>query len=74
MTLDLANDWRDRHPGTQHFGGLFAYGPELTAGLRKLVEAKDCFVRVAVAKAEDTKRAAELAEHGVEHLDLGGQP
>ncbi|MFD2421652.1 hypothetical protein [Amycolatopsis pigmentata] len=25
-------------------------GPELTAGLRKLVEAKDCFVRAAVAK------------------------
>lgn len=24
-------------------------GPELTAGLRKLVEAKDCFVRAAVA-------------------------
>ena len=26
-------------------------GPELTAGLRKLLEAKDCFVRAAVAKA-----------------------
>jgi hypothetical protein len=24
-------------------------GPELTAGLRKLLEAKDCFVRAAVA-------------------------
>lgn len=62
----------DRHPGTQHFGPLFAYGhlplqlqfvsqgfaslaaqsieackdgPELTAGLRKLLEAKDCIVR-----------------------------
>lgn len=28
--------------------GLLGDGPELTAGLRKLVEAKDCFVRQAV--------------------------
>lgn len=27
-------------------------GPELSAGLRKLVEAKDCFVRAAVAAAK----------------------
>lgn len=27
-------------------------GPELTAGLRKLLEAKDCFVRQAVIVAE----------------------
>lgn len=26
-------------------------GPELTAGLRKLLEAKDCFVRAAVLEA-----------------------
>jgi hypothetical protein len=26
-------------------------GPELSAGLRKLLEAKDCFVRAAVTKA-----------------------
>ncbi len=26
-------------------------GPELTAGLRKLLEARDCFVRAAVDKA-----------------------
>lgn len=66
----------DRHPGTRHFGPLFAFehlragelrsvsaacadlaqemveelpdGPELTAGLRKLLEAKDCFVRAAL--------------------------
>lgn len=25
-------------------------GPELTAGLRKLLEAKDCFVRAAIAR------------------------
>lgn len=28
-------------------------GPELTAGLRKLLEAKDCFVRAALAKTEE---------------------
>lgn len=27
-------------------------GPELTAGLRKMLEAKDCCVRAAVAKTE----------------------
>jgi hypothetical protein len=31
--------------------GLLGDGPELTAGLRKLVEAKDCFVRQAVIDA-----------------------
>jgi hypothetical protein len=30
---------------------LMDSGPELTAGLRKLVEAKDCFVRAAIIKA-----------------------
>jgi hypothetical protein len=65
-----------RHPGTRHFGPLFAFGhlpeglvqdacevlaevaaaaiaalpdgPELSAGLRKLLEAKDCLGRAAV--------------------------
>jgi hypothetical protein len=27
-------------------------GPELTAGLRKLLEAKDCFVRAALERSE----------------------
>ncbi|MDQ2874397.1 MAG: hypothetical protein M3Y33_06170, partial [Actinomycetota bacterium] len=27
-------------------------GPELTAGLRKLLEAKDCFVRAAIASED----------------------
>lgn len=31
--------------------GLLKDGPELTAGLRKLLEAKDCFVRQAVIDA-----------------------
>jgi hypothetical protein len=30
--------------------GLELSGPELTAGLRKLLEAKDCFVRAALDK------------------------
>ena len=30
--------------------GRLPDGPELTAGLRKLLEAKDCFVRAAVAE------------------------
>lgn len=30
--------------------GELADGPELTAGLRKLLEAKDCFVRAALDK------------------------
>lgn len=32
--------------------GLLEPGPELSAGLRKLLEAKDCFVRAALAKKE----------------------
>lgn len=48
--------------------------PEVSAALRKLVEAKDCAVRARVAEVHQAaKRAAELAEHGVEHVDLGGQ-
>jgi hypothetical protein len=34
-------------------------GPELTAGLRKLLEAKDCFVRAAVSEMRDEAAAAE---------------
>lgn len=29
-------------------------GPELTTGLRKLLESKDCFVRAAIAQPEKT--------------------
>lgn len=32
-------------------------GPELTAGLRKLLEAKDCFVRAALDTAPETPTA-----------------
>ncbi len=35
-------------------------GPELSAGLRHLLEAKDCFVRAAL----DLERPAEEAEDG----------
>jgi hypothetical protein len=31
-------------------------GPELTAGLRKLLEAKDCMVRQAIADSQDLPR------------------
>jgi len=34
-------------------------GPELTAGLRKLLEAKDCIVRAAVDQMRDEAAAAE---------------
>jgi len=48
--------------------------PEVSACLRKLVEAKDCAVRARVAEVQQAaKRSAELTEHGVEHLDLRGQ-
>lgn len=30
-------------------------GPELTTGLRKLLEAKDCFVRAAIRENKETK-------------------
>ncbi|MCT7373197.1 MULTISPECIES: hypothetical protein [Mycolicibacterium] len=35
--------------------GALGEGPELTTGLRKLLEAKDCFVRQAVIDARRTK-------------------
>ena len=43
----LAQDMIDRLPD----------GPELTAGLRKLLEAKDCFVRAALDINDDQKKA-----------------
>lgn len=33
--------------------GWLPDSPELTAGLRKLIEAKDCFVRAAIAAEQD---------------------
>lgn len=40
----LAHEMADRLPD----------GPELTAGLRKLLEAKDCFIRHAVINRNDS--------------------
>lgn len=40
---------------------------ELTAGLRKLLEAKDCFVRASVA-LENDRRAAEAASQRADEL------
>lgn len=34
-------------------------GPEKTAGLRKLVEAKDCFVRAKIEELEDQAAAVD---------------
>lgn len=39
--------------------GHLSDGPELTAGLRKLLEAKDCIVRAAVDQMRDEAAAAE---------------
>jgi hypothetical protein len=39
-------------------------GPELTAGLRKLLEAKDCIVRAAVDQMRDEAEAAEPTAEG----------
>ena len=36
-------------------------GPELTAGLRKLLEAKDCIVRAALPKALNIYPSAEIS-------------
>lgn len=43
---------------------LLAESAEKTAGLRKLLEAKDCFVRAAIETAE-ARAAAETAANGV---------
>ncbi|MFF3511563.1 hypothetical protein [Streptomyces sp. NPDC002573] len=39
--------------------GYLPDGPELTAGLRKLLEAKDCIVRAAVDQERDEAAAAD---------------
>jgi hypothetical protein len=39
-----------------HMAATMPSGPELVAGLRKLLEAKDCFVRCAVAAEEETNK------------------
>lgn len=40
-------------------------GPELTAGLRKLLEAKDCFVRAEIAASEERGYpAVTISDHG----------
>lgn len=39
-------------------------GPELTAGLRKLLEAKDCFVRAALDPVEVARTSGRLDDIG----------
>jgi hypothetical protein len=45
---DLRAVSRDCHDLADTMIGALPDGPELTAGLRKLLEAKDCFVRAAL--------------------------
>lgn len=42
---------RECHDLAQAMVDALPDGPELTAGMRKLLEAKDCFVRAALDKA-----------------------
>lgn len=50
--------WRERaqdcHAWAHWMVGRLPDGPELTAGLRKLLEAKDCFVRAALDVRDDS--------------------
>lgn len=45
-----------------HMARTLADGPELTAGLRKLVEAKDCFVRARIEQNEIELAKSETSE------------
>lgn len=47
---------RPCHDLAEHMIGTLPDGPELTAGLRKLLEAKDCFVRAALDTAQEAPR------------------
>ncbi len=42
---------------------LLLDGPEKSAGMRKLLEAKDCFVRAALEKPKDAAPASTLPPH-----------
>lgn len=44
--------------------------PELTAGLRKLLEAKDCFVRAAIAARPVPREAQPIRFEDIAELDL----
>ena len=48
---------RECHGLAEAMIGELPDGPELTAGLRKLLEAKDCFVRAALAASDDEEHA-----------------
>ncbi|MGC4106054.1 MAG: hypothetical protein QM753_06825 [Thermomicrobiales bacterium] len=45
--------WLAGDPGTDYKPAGLPDSPELTAGLRKLLEAKDCFVRAALDTKEE---------------------
>ena len=42
-------------------------GPELTAGLRKLLEAKDCFVRAALGEPSDEEKIRDAMAEAQDH-------
>lgn len=44
---------RQCHKLAEEMIGALPDGPELTAGLRKLLEAKDCFVRASLDTAQE---------------------
>ncbi len=54
--------------------GMLGDGPELTAGLRKLVEAKDCFVRQAVIDQAKRRHIAEVQARLDPHVDIPDDP
>lgn len=68
----LAEVSRPFHVLAHHLADQIAANPELTAALRKLLEAKDCAVR-ALMCAEDPARALKLdAERTRKEFEDGG--
>jgi hypothetical protein len=54
LPADLQTVSRLFHDLAQDLLDLLPDGPELTVGLRKLLEAKDCFVRAALDTPKET--------------------
>ena len=52
LKVPLRGVSRECHDLAEAMIGTLPDGPELTAGLRKLLEAKDCFVRAALDTAQ----------------------
>jgi hypothetical protein len=52
---DLQEVSKPLHDLAHHFEDTLPESSEKTAGMRKLIEAKDCFVRAAVEKLQENK-------------------